>query len=193
VPIVSGVATVNPNTKNNSFKIIVNAAVTVNISALLQGSSPTLTILFQQDSTGHAVTFGTAFASASAPIIPTTASSSTSVSFRFDGASGSWYGAQSAGTTWIGKVELCGTTVACAKTIQSAPIIVYGTAPLTTGSPSTATLTALPFTSTTSYVCTANDTAAVQALQVANASAPSTVITGPNTSTDVVNFTCVGN
>jgi hypothetical protein len=102
------------------------------------------------------------------------------------------FGATDIGSASAAKVELCGTTVACAKTVQFQPIIVYGTAPLTSGTPSTATITGLPYTSTTSYVCTANDATAVSALKVANASASSTVITGPNTVTDTVGFSCKG-
>lgn len=88
----------------------------------------------------------------------------------------------------------CGTTVACAGTLVPSPITVYGSAPFSTGSPSTITLTGLPFTSTTSYVCVvANATSATHtAVDVVNQSASSTLITGPNTITDTMNYVCVG-
>lgn len=88
----------------------------------------------------------------------------------------------------------CGTTVACANTILSSPITVYGSAPFTSASPSTITLTGLPFTSTTSYVCVVSNatSAAHTAVDVVNASASSTVITGPNTITDTMNYICKG-
>lgn len=90
--------------------------------------------------------------------------------------------------------QLCGTTVTCSQTVQVKPIIVYGKAPLSSGTPSTATLTALPFTSSTSYVCIGTDqtTATANLIKFANVSGSSTVITGPNTNTDVIGYVCVG-
>lgn len=95
----------------------------------------------------------------------------------------------------LASVQLCGTTTTCAKTVQTLPIIVYGTVALSSGTPSTATLTALPFTSTASYVCSGTNqtTATNNLIKFANASASSTVITGPNTLTDVIGYQCVGN
>lgn len=92
------------------------------------------------------------------------------------------------------KIDNCGTVVACAGTVTTSPIVVYGSAPFSSASPSTITLTGLPFTSTTSYVCTvANATSAAHtAVDVINASASSTVITGPNTITDTMNYICAG-
>jgi hypothetical protein len=93
------------------------------------------------------------------------------------------------------RVFSCGTSVACANTVVATPIEVFGTAPLSSGAPSTATLTGLPFTSSTSYVCTVTDnTSATGALlKVVNASGASTVITGPTTVTDVIGYACIGN
>lgn len=92
-------------------------------------------------------------------------------------------------------VQLCGTTTTCAKTAQTAPIIVYGTVALSSGTPSTATITALPFSGTTNYVCSGTNqtNAANNLIKFANASASSTVITGPNTLTDVIGYQCIGN
>jgi hypothetical protein len=93
------------------------------------------------------------------------------------------------------KVELCGTTSVCGQTIQVAPVLVYGTVALSSGTPSTATLSALPFTGSTTYVCVGTDqtNAANNLIKFANASASSSVITGPNTITDVIGYQCVGN
>lgn len=92
------------------------------------------------------------------------------------------------------KVFDCGTTTTCANTAKTSAIIVYGTVALSSGTPSTATLTSLPFTNSTSYVCTAVEqtSATGNLLKVANVSGASTVITGPATVTDVVNYICVG-
>lgn len=91
-------------------------------------------------------------------------------------------------------LENCTTVVACTATVVPSGFTVFGTAPYTTGSPSTITLTGLPFTSTTSYVCTASEVtdASKTAFKIVNASASSTVITGPNTITDTMNYICVG-
>ena len=99
------------------------------------------------------------------------------------------------GTVSLATVENCGTTTTCAQTVLTNPIIVKGTVALSSGTPSTATLTSLPFTSTSSYVCTGTEqtTATNNLIKFANASASSTVITGPNTITDVIGYQCVGN
>jgi|SRR5579864_51126 len=88
--------------------------------------------------------------------------------------------------------EGCGTLVACSPTIPASPITVYGTA--AASSATTVTLTGLPFTSTTSYVCTAADqtTTANGTFKIANASASSTVITDANSNSDTFGFVCVG-
>lgn len=92
------------------------------------------------------------------------------------------------------QVQFCGTTVACAGTAQTSVKIAYGTAPLTSGTPSTATLTGLPFTSSATYVCSGTDqtTATNNLIKFANASGSSTVITGPATITDSIGYVCVG-
>lgn len=90
------------------------------------------------------------------------------------------------------QVSGCGTLVACAITTPGSPITVYGTA--AASSATTVTLTGLPFTSTSSYVCNVTDqtTAANNILKVANASASSTVITDANSSSDTFGYVCVG-
>lgn len=95
IPIVNGNVTINPTTPSNSFKILVNQAVTVNIINPPGGFPPTVTILFQQDGTGHAVTYGTSIVNGAT--ISTTANAYTSTSFQFDGSTNTWYGLSGGG------------------------------------------------------------------------------------------------
>lgn len=112
----------------------------------------------------------------------------------FTGTDSSSVAVGAGGTVSYAAVQNCGTLVACANTAVLAPKLVFGTAAFTSGTPSTATLTALPFTATGSYVCTVTEAsdATKNLIKVANASASSTVITGPNTITDTVGFICAG-
>lgn len=101
---------------------------------------------------------------------------------------------QNDGATKLGSlpaVQACGTATACSLTQPSALKQVYGSC--TAAGATTCTITALPFTSTGSYFCFAQDTttAANNALKVANASASSTVIT-TTSSSDVFNYQCIG-
>ena len=94
--------------------------------------------------------------------------------------------------------QFCGTTSTCSATnISTAAKIVSGQAPLVSGTPSTVTITGFSpaFTSTTSYACSVTDmtTATNNLLKVANTSASSITITGPNTLTDTIAYLCVGN
>jgi hypothetical protein len=93
-------------------------------------------------------------------------------------------------------VNSCGTTTTCGNSLEIGQV-VYGSAPLVSGTPSTATITGISptFTYTTSYNCTvsAESGAATQALlSVANVSPSSFTITGPATSTTVINYICAG-
>jgi hypothetical protein len=54
------------------------------------------------------------------------------------------------------------------------------------------TITSLPFTSSTSYYCTATDAGGASALKVVNSTGSQTAITGPNSVSDPVNYICVG-
>lgn len=89
----------------------------------------------------------------------------------------------------------CGTTSTCGNTPEGNTHIVYGSAPLVSGVPSAVTISGISpaFTSSTSYVCTADDSTAVNALQVANVSGSSFTITGPSSVSDVVRYSCIGN
>lgn len=93
--------------------------------------------------------------------------------------------------------EQCGTTVACSATISNNQIVAFGSAPLSSASPSTASITGLPFTGSATYWCQATPegtTAAVAAGGVAiNKTGASTMtLTGPNTVTTVIDYTCYG-
>lgn len=92
--------------------------------------------------------------------------------------------------------QYCGTTSACGHTAQVTAQIVYGSAPLVTGTPSTVTISGISpaFTSTSSYNCTvtAQSGAATALISVANASSSSFTITGPTGVTTVINYVCVG-
>lgn len=92
----------------------------------------------------------------------------------------------------------CGTSAACSNTAQGTTAhVVFGSAPLVSGSPSTVTVSGISpaFTSSSSYFCQATEatTASNNLLKVANVSSSSFTITGPNSLTDTVNFLCIGN
>lgn len=96
----------------------------------------------------------------------------------------------------IQSAHSCGTTTTCANTANGSNRTVFGTVALTSGTPSTATITGISpaFASSSSYVCTAtNQTTQGNALKVANVSGSSFTITGPNTVTDTVGYQCIGN
>jgi hypothetical protein len=95
-------------------------------------------------------------------------------------------------------VNNCGTANACSATNISLPskIVVGITAALNGASPAVAAVTAMPaFTSSTSYVCTANvnsASASTHVLAVNYVSATAVTFTGANGSTDTVSFICIG-
>jgi hypothetical protein len=93
-------------------------------------------------------------------------------------------------------IQFCGTTSSCSHTAQTAAQVVWGSAPLVSGTPSTVTITGISpaFTSASSYTCALTDdtTATNNLLKVANVSGSSFTVTGPATTTDVVGFVCVG-
>lgn len=94
----------------------------------------------------------------------------------------------------------CGTVVGCVTSnISTLVKVVIGNVALTSASPSTATVTGISpaFTSSTSYQCTVTPvgtTAAIAATGAAvnNTDGTSFVITGPNSVTTVMNYTCIG-
>ncbi len=100
------------------------------------------------------------------------------------------------GTGDVPTAQYCGTTTTCSHTAETSSQIVYGSAPLVSGTPSTYTVTGISpaFTSSSSYVCTiAGTTGATTSLySVANVSGSSFTVTGPATDTNTVNFICVG-
>lgn len=91
------------------------------------------------------------------------------------------------------EIESCGTTTTCGQTQIFTPFVLFGTVALASGSPSTATLSNLPFTSSTTYVCIPNDqTTAANGIKAVNSSGSSVVFTGPNTVSDTVGYDCIG-
>lgn len=93
-------------------------------------------------------------------------------------------------------VHSCGTTTTCSNTGNGSYREIIGTVALSSGTPSTATVSSISpaFTSTTSYVCTlTNMTTQANPLKVVNTSTSSFTITGPNTVTDTVAYHCIGN
>ena len=92
--------------------------------------------------------------------------------------------------------QQCGSSTSCAASSINNGKIVSGSAPLVSGTPSTATITGISpaFTSSTTYGCTvtAESAATGALLSVANVSGSSFTITGPATVTTVINYICVG-
>jgi hypothetical protein len=81
----------------------------------------------------------------------------------------------------------CGYSATCGKTIPNRmQKVVVGQASMTASS---ITVTNLPF-ETTQFVCTANDVTAANAVKVATAGASSVTFSG--TTTDTINYHCVG-
>lgn len=99
------------------------------------------------------------------------------------------------GTPSLLGAQNCGTTSTCSATNILNPLLVFGSVPLVSGTPSTATITGISptFTSSSTYFCTlTNATSQTNTLKAVNVSSSSFTITGPNTVTDTVNYTCVG-
>lgn len=89
----------------------------------------------------------------------------------------------------------CGTTTTCAATATPGLKIAFGTVPLTSATPSTAVVTAIPaFTSTSSFTCVATEQTAQanNTLKVVNTSTTSITITGAATNTDTIGYFCWG-
>jgi hypothetical protein len=109
-------------------------------------------------------------------------------------ASNSLFITQNDGATKLGsvsQVQACGTATACSLTQPSALKEVFGSC--TASAATTCTVTALPFTGTSTYFCFAQDatTAANNALKLANVSASSFTIT-TTSSSDTFNYHCLG-
>lgn len=93
-------------------------------------------------------------------------------------------------------IQFCGTVAACSPAIQLNAQVVYGSAALASGTPSAVTITGISpaFTSATSYRCSiaGQSSPTTALLSIANVSGSSFTITGPATSTVVINYICVG-
>jgi hypothetical protein len=100
----------------------------------------------------------------------------------------------------IQSAHSCGTTSTCANTANGSYREIFGSVALSSGTPSTVTVSGISpaFTSTSTYFCTftpEGGTAAIAAGGVAytKVSSSSFTITGPNTVTTVIDYRCVGN
>jgi hypothetical protein len=101
------------------------------------------------------------------------------------------------GCVVAGPVQYCGTTSACSATAQLLTRIVYGSAALVTGTPSSVTISGISpaFTSATSYRCTATEQGSSITTPVtisSYVSSSSFTISGGATDTDIVSYVCVG-
>lgn len=98
----------------------------------------------------------------------------------------------------FGSASPCGTTGTCTANAATSNVMVkYGSVALSSASPSVATVSGLPFTSSASYFCTATptgNTAAIAAggVAITYVDGGSFTLTGPNTVTTVINFVCIG-
>ncbi len=99
IPIVAGNATIDMSqySLGTTFQVNVTGAVTVNIINQPTFAAGQIQIIFIQDGTGHAVSFGSAFAST--PTISTSANASTAAAFQFAGNANAWYSLSSAGSS----------------------------------------------------------------------------------------------
>lgn len=98
----------------------------------------------------------------------------------------------------IAAMQSCGTTSTCSATaVTTGARIVFGSAPLVTGTPSSVTITGISpaFTSSTSYKCTASDQTAVPTVpfSMTYVSGSSFTITGGTAITDTIGYICAGN
>lgn len=98
------------------------------------------------------------------------------------------------GTASLAIVENCGTSTTCAQTVLTNPIIVRGDVTFPTAT--TVSLSSLPFTSSSSYSCTASDLTSaagvVNATTYTSGAAVTFTETGGST-TDHARYICVGN
>jgi hypothetical protein len=82
----------------------------------------------------------------------------------------------------------CGTTTVCSASVQQNGFVVRGTVALTAG---TATITALPFASSTWTCTTSDNTTAGNGSNMVEATSTTGTVTG--TGTDTISFSCYGN
>lgn len=100
-------------------------------------------------------------------------------------------------TTPVANLTTVPATYIAAGTQQTGVHIVEGSVALSSGTPSTATVTLVGsaiFGGTNNYKCSlANETTQANPVKYSRSSASAFVITGPNTVTDTVSYICVGN
>ena len=95
----------------------------------------------------------------------------------------------SSGTFSLAAAESCGTTTTCSQTVISNPIHIFGGPIALVGG--TLTITSLPYTSSTSYVCTPDDNTGLNVMDVVYNSGSSVTFNG--TGTDTFRYSCAGN
>jgi hypothetical protein len=115
------------------------------------------------------------------------------------GVAGSYMATSTGGVqTWASSNEqFCGTTSACSATAEANAKIVFGSAPLVSGTPSAVTISGISpaFTATADYSCTVSGpgaSAGTALYGVDKVSSSSFTITGPNTVSTVIAYVCVG-
>ena len=90
-------------------------------------------------------------------------------------------------------VQYCGTTAACANTVEAKPIAVFGSVAFPTAT--TVSLSSLPFTSSTSYACTAQDVSTAAGVINATTYTSGAAVTFTETggaNTDTARYICTG-
>lgn len=190
--------------QNQLFKMTLTGNVTSSALVMTAVAAPAIvTFELIQDNTGNRSFVWPANVIGGSTILNLFAGNNVlSQSFFWDGSNAVAVGpvlatASAVGNFNVPNIYSCGSTSgggACAMTLYIAPKVVNGTSSLVSGTPSTATISSLPFTAINSYSCVVtNSTTAADGLKVGNVSASSIIVTGPNTVSDSFNFVCNGN
>jgi hypothetical protein len=100
------------------------------------------------------------------------------------------------GTVSLSQLYDCGKAAAASCALKPAPRTIIGSVPLSSGTPSTVTITGInpAFTSSSSYKCTLSEEtdAASKPLKITYSSGSSFTITGPDRITDTIGYVCSG-
>lgn len=199
-------ATANPATvllSTTGTDSNINLALTAKGTGIIVSNDP---MSFAGSSTGSAAIGVAAAAGTPAQINLPVATGAVDSVLQSNGATPqvtSWQATTGTGNllraTAVPNAQFCGTTTTCSATAITGAQIVYGSAALVSGTPSTAAVTGISpaFTSASSYSCTLNNKTTrandVSVLVAGYVSGSAFTITGPDTVTDVVNYVCVGN
>lgn len=185
----------------DSGALPVAATTTGSGTTVVLATSPTLvtpTIGVATATTVNKVTL-TAPAAGSTLTIADGKTLTSSNTITLAGTDGSTYTGPAASVSFIGgSIDDCATTAACPNTLGTTMRTVIGRGTLVSASPSTYAVTAISpaFTSSTTYLCTAQDTTTIATnigvLTAGYVSGSAVTFTGPNTNTDTFRFKCVG-